>query len=165
MRINDDKNGSYEVSYSLKDQGKYNVTVKVNGKNVVDSPFSIVMKLFQVRPVLSFGKEGSSVRMFNHPFGVAVNARDEIAVTDCWNHRVQIFNSDEKYLRSFGRVGNQMGEFKYPTGITFDKNGNIFVADKRNIGSRFSVERASAWVCLAGKEALIVTSLILGVYL
>ena len=50
VRINDNKDGSYKISYSQKDQGKYKVTVKVNGKHVVDSPFSIDVKLFQVRP-------------------------------------------------------------------------------------------------------------------
>ena len=132
VRINNNKDGSYKISYSPKDQGKYKVTVKVNGKNVVDSPFSIEVKLFQLSPVLSFGKKGSSVGMFNCPWGVAVNARDEIAVTDCLNHRVQIFNSDGKHLRSFGREGNKAGEFKYPRGITFHKNGNILVADANN---------------------------------
>ena len=130
--INDSKDGSYKISYSQKDQGKYKVTVKVNGKHVVDSPFSIDVKLFQVRPVLSFGKEGSSVGMLKFPWGVAVNARDEIAVTDSGNHRVQIFNRDGKYLRSFGREGNRVGEFKYPRWITCHKNGNILVADTNN---------------------------------
>ena len=132
VRINDNKDGSYKISYSPKDQGNYKVTVKVNGKHVLDSPFSIEVKLFQLSPVLSFGKEGSSFGMFSCPWGVAVNARDEIAVTDYWNHRVQIFNSDGKHLRSFGREGNQAGEFKYPRGITIRKNGNIFVADRNN---------------------------------
>ena len=63
---------------------------------------------------------------------MAVNARDEIAVADNWNLRVQIFSSDENYLRSFGRRGNQNVEFNNPTGITFHKNGNIFVADRGN---------------------------------
>ena len=130
--VNDNKDGSYKISYSPRDQGKYKVTVKVNSKHVLDSPFSIEVKLFRLSPFFSFGKGGSSVRMFNHPWGVAVNARDEIAVTDCWNHRVQIFNSDGKYLRSFGRKGTKAGEFEYPTGITFHKNGNIFVADQSN---------------------------------
>ena len=106
------KAACYKISYSPKDQGKYKVTVRVNGKHVLDSPFSIEVKLFQLRPVFSFGKYGSSVGMFNHPWGVVVNARDEIAVTDCLNHRVQIFNSDGDYLRSFGREGNKVGEFK-----------------------------------------------------
>ena len=132
VRINDNQDGSYKISYSPKDQGKYNVTVKINDKHVHDSPFSIEVKLFQLNPVLSFGKRGSSVGMFNHPGGVAVNARDEIAVTDRDNHRVQIFNSDGKYLRSFGRQGNKAGEFNYPMGITYHENGNIFVADQNN---------------------------------
>ena len=132
VRINDNEDGSYRISYSTKDQGKYIVTVKVNGKHICKSPFSLEVKLFQVRPVLSFGKEGSSVGMFDHPWGVAVNAADEIAVTDAWNHKVQVFNNDGKYLRSFGREGNQAGEFDYPTGITFHKNGNIFVTDTGN---------------------------------
>ena len=132
VQINDNKDGSYKISYSPKDPSKYKVTVKVNGKHVLDSPFSIEVKLFQLRPVFSFGKEGSSVGMFRFPWGVAVNARDEIAVTESGNHRVHIFNSDGKYLRSFGREGNKAGELRHPGGITFHKNGNIFVAESGN---------------------------------
>ena len=132
VRINDNKDGLYRISYSPRDPGRYKVTVKVNGEHVCGSPFTVQVKPFQFRPVLSFGKEGSSVGMFNNPWGVAVNARDEIAVTEQFNHRVQIFSSDGNYLRSFGRQGDKAGEFKSPTGIAFHKNGNIFVADTSN---------------------------------
>ena len=132
VRINDNKDGLYQISYSPRDEGRYKVIVKVNGEHVCNSPFTVQVKPFQFRPVLSFGKYGSSVGMFNLPWGVAVNARYEIAVTDFYNHRVQIFNSDGNYLRSFGREGNKAGEFKYPTGIAFHNNGNIFVADNDN---------------------------------
>ena len=132
VRINDNKDGSYKISYSPKVQGKYIVTVKVNGKNICNSPFSLQVKLFQFRPALSFGKEGSSGGMFKGPWGVAVNARDEIAVSDCFNHRVQVFNNDGKCLRSFGGQGSKPGEFKFSTGVAFHKNGNIFVADYHN---------------------------------
>lgn len=103
-------------------QGKYKVTIKVSDS---DCPFSVEVKLFQLRPVLSFGKEGSADGKFINPWGVAVNDRDEIAVTDCWNHRVQIFSSDGKYLRSFGQEGNKPGELKYPKGITFQGNRQL----------------------------------------
>ena len=132
LRINDNKDGSYKISYSPKDQGKYKVTVKVNDKHVLDSPFSIEVNLFQLRPVFSFGKKVSSVGLLNCLWGVAVNARDEIAVTYINNHGVLIFNSDGECLRSFGREGNKAGEFKFPRGITFHKNGNIFVGDTNN---------------------------------
>jgi len=132
VRINHNKDGSYKISYSLKEQGRYKVTVKVNGGHVLGSPFTVKGQLFQVRPVLSFGTHGSSVRMFKYPWGVAVNARGEIAVTECCNHRVQIFRSNGNYLRSFGRKGNKNGEFNLPTEIAFHKNGNIFVVDYYN---------------------------------
>ena len=132
LRINDNKDGLYHISYSPRDEGRYKVTVKVNGEHVCNSPFTVQIKPFQFRPLLFFGKEGSSVGMFNRPWGVAVNTRDEIAVTDRFNHRVQIFNSDGKYLRAFGRQGDKAGEFKYPKGIAFHNNGKIFVADNKN---------------------------------
>ena len=129
MRINDNKDGSYKIRYLPKDQGRYKVTVKVNGKHICKSPFSLQVKSFQLRPVLSFGKKGRSVGMFDCPWGVAVNARDEIAVTDALNYRVQIFNNEGKYLRCFGRKEIQASAFDFPNGITFHKNGNILIAN------------------------------------
>ena len=177
VRISDNKNGQYKISYSLKEQGRYSISIKVNGEHVRGSPFDLLVKAreqvvsfgnlsarvknsvghsplpsasrffspeqeacsqamsvkpFQFKPVLSFGEKGSSVGMFNRPWGVAVSDTDEIAVTDYWNHRVQIFDSGGNYLRSFGRGGTNQGEFNCPLGICFDNNGNIFVADSSN---------------------------------
>ena len=123
VRITDNKDGSYKISYSPKDQGKYIVSVKVNGKHICKSPFSVQVKLFQVRPVLTLAG------MFNWPWGMAVNARDEIAVTDRFSHRVQVFNNDGKYLRSLGGKGSKASEFEFPTGIAFHKDGSSFVAN------------------------------------
>ena len=132
VQIEDNKDGLYQISYSPRDVGRLKVTVKVNGEHVQNSPFAITVKPFQFKVLSSSGKEGSTVGMFRSPWGVAVNARDEIAVTDSFNHRVQIFNRNGNYLRSFGREGDKAGEFKYPRGITFHNNGNIFVADSGN---------------------------------
>ena len=129
IQINDCKDGLYQVSYCPRHPGKSQVTVKVNGEHIGDSPFTVQVTPFQFKPVLSCGKEGSSEEMFKRPWGVAVSAKDEIAITDHNNHRVQIFNSEGNYLRSFGTEGV---EFKFPTGITYHNNGNIFVADNGN---------------------------------
>ena len=177
VRISDNKNGQYKISYSLKEQGKYSIIIKVNGEHVRGSPYDLLVKAreqavssgkvsargknsvgyspspsasryfssergafsqgllikpFQFKPVLSFGKQGSSVGMFNCPWGVAVSNTDEIAVSDFGNHKVQIFDSGGKHLRSFGRRGTNQGEFIHPCEICFDNNGNIFVADCGN---------------------------------
>ena len=81
------------------------------------------------RPLLSFG---GSVGKLQTPWGVAVNDRDEIAVTEHNNSRVSVFSSDGTHLRSFGSKGSENGEFSCPRGIAFDKHGNIIVADTGN---------------------------------
>ena len=186
VRINDNKNGQYEISYSLKDQGRYSIIIKVNGEHVHGSPYDLLVKArgqaissgnlsaprkssvrhssspsasrylspeqgtcpeallvkpFLFKPVLSFGTFGSSVGLFQCPWGVAVSDTDEIAVTDRANHRVQIFDSGGNHLRSFGCFGSNQGEFKFPCGICFDDKRNIFVVDQDNHRVQiFSVE-------------------------
>ena len=129
VRINDCGDGLYQINYTPKYQGRCQVSVQVNGEHIYQSPFLVLVKPFQFKPVLTFGEEGSSLDMLNNPFGLAVNARDEIAVSDNFNHTIKIFNSDGNYLGSFGRWGSEAGELEYPRGIVFHNNGNIFVAD------------------------------------
>ena len=132
VRVQDNKDGSYKISYFVKETGKCEVSVKVNEENIRGSPFAVQAKPRQFRPVLSFGKHGSSAGMLSEPWGVAVNERDEIAVTEMGNDRVQVFSSDGTYLRSFGKRGDKQGEFNCPYGIAFDKNSNIIVGDTNN---------------------------------
>ena len=101
-------------------------------KHVWGSSFEVQIQTMGFRPVLSFGEYGESVGQLNRPCGVAVNNRNEIAVTEFRNHRVSVFSSDGTHLRSFGRQGRNPGEFNCPSGIAFDSNGNIIVADRGN---------------------------------
>ena len=128
-QVQDNKDGSYNISYFAKEAGTCQTSVMVNGEHVSGSPFTVQVKPRQYKPVLSFGGKGLSAGMFDGPWGVAVNERNEIAVTDRDNNRVQIFSSDGTYLRSFGSEGDQEGEFAQPTGIAYLNNGNIAVAD------------------------------------
>ena len=60
------------------------------GANDRDSSLEAHVKTKRYIPVLSFGQKGESVGEFNGPWGVAVNYRDEIAVTELWNGRVSV---------------------------------------------------------------------------
>ena len=102
------------------------------GANDRDSPLEAQVQTKRYIPVLSFGQKGVSVGMLKQPWGVAVNDRDEIAVTELWNHRISVFSSDGTHLRSFGREGENNGKFNQPSGIAFDSLGNIVVADDIN---------------------------------
>ena len=131
-RVQANKNGTYNISYFPKETGKCDASVKVNGEHVHGSPFTVEVKPRQFRPVFSFGQPGKTAGMLGRPWGVAVNERNEIAVTEVGNNRIQVFSSDGTVLRSFGKKGNKQGKFNIPFGIAFDKNGNIIVVDCDN---------------------------------
>ena len=132
LRIDDNKDGIYYISYFPRVQGTIKLLVKVNGERIHGSPFTVIVKPFQVKPVLCIGKQGSGEGMFNTPLGVAVNDRGEIVVADSNNHRVQVFDRNGTFLRSFGHRGENAGEFKCPVGVAINKDRNIFVADTAN---------------------------------
>ena len=132
VKIDSNENGIYKIAYFPIVQGTFKLLVKVNGEHISCSPFTVILKPFQVKPVLSFGKEGSGDGMFKFPFGVAVSDRDEIVVADHVNHRVQVFDSNGTFLRSFGHKGENAGELDNPTGIAINKDRNIFISDWGN---------------------------------
>ena len=130
-QIEDNKDGTYKLRYFAKETGTCQASVKVNGKHVHGSPFEVQVTRRQFRHVLSFGELGSDAGMLTSPWGAAVNDKDEIAVSEVSNHRVQIFARNGTYLRSFGKKGNRQGEFNYSSGIAFHDN-KIIVADTDN---------------------------------
>ena len=132
LRIDDNKDGIYNMSYFPRVQGTINLLVKVNGEHIHGSPFAVIVKPFQVKPVLCIGKEGSGEGLLSNPLGVAVTAKDEVVVADNQNHRVQVFDSNGTFLRSFGHKGENAGEFKNPTGIAINKDRNILVSECYN---------------------------------
>ena len=132
VRIDDNKDGIYNVRYFPRVQGTIKLLVKVNGEHIHGSPFSVIVKPFQLKYVSSFGKKGSGEGMFENPKQVAMNDRGEIVVADNANHRVQIFDSKGVFLRFFGRKGQNAGELSFPHGIAINKDGNIFVAENNN---------------------------------
>ena len=132
VKVEDMKDGTYNVSFYPRVQGTFKLYVKVNEEHIRGSPFTISVKPFHVKPILCFGEGGSGDGMFKYPLGVAVTDKDEILVADCLNHRVQVFDSNGTFLRSFGHEGKNAGEFNRPDGLAIDRDGNIFVADRNN---------------------------------
>jgi DNA-binding beta-propeller fold protein YncE len=79
------------------------------------------------------GKEGSSDGEFSCPQGITVlGSSGEVAVADCDNHRVQIFDSEGNYKRQFGTEGKEEGQLFLPSGLALDAHGNLLVLDTTN---------------------------------
>lgn len=71
---------------------------------------------------------------FYEPWGVAVSPDGSVFVTDTWNHRVQKFDAQGKFLLQWGYFGQaeKPDAFWGPRGIYVDQGGNVFVADTGN---------------------------------
>ena len=154
VQVQDNKDGSYNISYFAKETGTCQTSVMVNGEHVSGSPFTVQVKPRQYKPVLSFGRKGSSWSSgkFDDAWGVAVNERNEIAVTDSSNNRVQIFSCNGKFIGSFGKKGAKKGEFKDPSGIAYLNNGNIVVADTFNDRLQIFTERGEYLAQIGSEE-------------
>ena len=78
--------------------------------------------------VLGQGK-GSRPGEFLFPTNVTVDAAGNVYVTDTLNSRVQVFDTEGKYVKSFGQRGTGWGMFDKPKGVAVDSFGNVYVVD------------------------------------
>ncbi len=76
---------------------------------------------------------------FREPWGVAVAPDGTIYVADTWNHRVQVFDNNGKFIRLWGQFEqvapgspNRPDGFWGPRDIALDAQGRVFVADTGN---------------------------------
>lgn len=72
---------------------------------------------------------------FNEIWGLAVDKDGNVFASDTWNHRIQKFSADGKFLATWGTFGlaeEGLGVMYTPRGIAVDGSGNIYVADSGN---------------------------------
>ncbi len=71
---------------------------------------------------------------FNEPWGIAVGADGSVYVADTWNHRVQKFTSDGRFITMWGVPGlaEEPDRFWGPRGIAVDREGLVYVTDTGN---------------------------------
>ncbi|MEE2928072.1 MAG: 6-bladed beta-propeller [Chloroflexota bacterium] len=75
---------------------------------------------------------GTGDGQFHNPKGISVDRAGNVYVAETINHRVQVFDSNGRFLRKWGSEGSGDGQFNRPTGIAIDRAGNVYVADRDN---------------------------------
>lgn len=81
----------------------------------------------------TIGGAGSELGEFSGPAGITVSKNTgNIYVSDQYNGRVQVLDSDDNPLFAFGSTGSEPGQFREAIGVQLDESDNIFVADSQN---------------------------------
>ena len=88
-------------------------------------------KLTFIRKIGTPGKNHTLTEagQFSVPTNVAVDADNNLYVTDTYNNRVEVFDADGNFIRQFGKAGDRPGTFMRPKGIAIDVDGHVWVAD------------------------------------
>jgi DNA-binding beta-propeller fold protein YncE len=83
--------------------------------------------------IFKFGSKGSATGKFLYPEAVAVDDRNNnIIVADCFNNRIQVFDSHGSFLFKFVSLGSNDGQFKSPSEVSVTKQGLIVVSDNNH---------------------------------
>ena len=103
LKIEDNEDGCYMVGYTPPHTGLYEVKIEVNGQPLDGCTWSVQVIPHQYQLKFSFGSNGSGPGQFNGPYDIAVDKKTgTIAVSDHENKRIQLFDSDGRYLREIG---------------------------------------------------------------
>jgi tripartite motif-containing protein 71 len=124
------------------------------GKNVITGA-PTGFEICTVAADCKAGEDGGLAGEFSNPYGVAVDANDDVYVADGTNNRIQVFDSQGTFKRMWGKdvvdgggsgpelcetaascqtglPGGQGGEMEFPSGIDFE-SGFVYVAENGNM--------------------------------
>jgi DNA-binding beta-propeller fold protein YncE len=152
--------------FKLRRDGSFVHELDTHGK--VGSPAGIAISSknekivadMQSKNIYVFGADDALQRVitgddipggFRMPVYVAVDAIDNVYVTDTMNFMVRIFDAKGKYLSSIGQIGDSPGSFARPKGVAVDSERNVYVMD--SILANFQIFNQSGQLLLyVGQE-------------
>ena len=118
----------YELQYQPATRGEHQLHIRISGKNIKGSPYTVVV----MPSPESLAKPVRSIGNLQGPWGIATNGRGHIIVAEYGGHCVSVFTSEGQKIRSFGSKGTSHGRFNGPEGVAVDKDDNIIVIDQDN---------------------------------
>ena len=110
----------YEVSYTAVSRGQHKLHVRVNGREINGSPFTMTV----YPDPTQLGRPVRVVTDMNQPYGIAFNSHGEMIVSEEGAHKGSVFDIRGQRVRTFGSE-----QMKYPAGIAVDDMDNIYVGN------------------------------------
>ena len=122
VRITDNKNGQYKTSYSLKEQRRYSIIIKVNGEHVRGSPYDLLVKARE---------QAVSSGNFSAPYSPSAT-RIFSPEQGAFPQTLLVKSFQFKPVLSFGEKGSFAGMLNCPWGVAVSDTDEIAVTDSGN---------------------------------
>lgn len=89
----------------------------------------LVYDLQTMKLLDTYGTPGMEKRQFRYPFLISSDKDNYLYIVDVINTRVQVLNSDGKFVQFIGGWGVEKGEFFRPKGVAVDSKNRVYVSD------------------------------------
>ena len=123
----DKSDGRYEFSFTPEFDGRHDVMISVNGRPLTLGPLRVQVSPCLYQKAFELGSNGQ----FLFPCGIAIDKRNgNVAVADIMNRRIQIFDSEGKYLRQFGDIRDSTKNLQRPCAVEFSVFGRIIIIEE-----------------------------------
>ncbi|KRX40099.1 E3 ubiquitin-protein ligase TRIM71 [Trichinella murrelli] len=147
MQVVDRNDGKYTCTFTPRMEGEHLVRVSVSvvvslfvrGQAMPNCPLKLsvnggrsYLTVSGRYPTNRFCSQGSGDGQLYRPWGIACDKLNRIIVADRTNHRIQIFDSEGRFLTKFGCQGCRDGQFDRPAGVAVTSSNDIVVVDKDN---------------------------------
>ena len=140
VRVVDDKNGRYTISFPTTYPGECYLYIRVNGRDIRGSPFVVIFLPKSGLPKLNKKARelGASKEHLNYPqhggcpWGIAVDQNGQIFVADHNEHQIHVYDKQRKYIRSFDQQGSGNGQLHHPIGIAVDHDNRLYIGSYSN---------------------------------
>ena len=121
---------TYTVSYKPHTRGRHELSVKVNGTELLASPFGVLVR----QPPSLLGEPVRTMKGLDDVHRIAVSNRGELVMTQSKylseTGRLSILSKDGQVIRSVDSVRIDTSEHKLnPCGVAVDNKGNIYITD------------------------------------
>jgi len=121
-----------EPKLTLGHVSSFGITVDSNGNIYASGGRQVQIFDSEGDAISSFGSYGEENGQFRGAWGIAVNSKGNIIVSDYSDNKIQIFDSQGNFISKFGSKGKGNGQFNEPKGICVDLNDRIYVCDSKN---------------------------------
>ncbi|XP_033118859.1 tripartite motif-containing protein 2-like [Anneissia japonica] len=83
--------------------------------------------------IRNIGSKGEREGELWRPCDVTVTNEGHLIVVDRYNHRLQLFDDEGKFIKVLVGKGDQDGKVQYPCGVIIDKDNNMLVTSENKL--------------------------------